>query len=223
MKSHSQRSLIIDSFEFEATTMSQAIRSNSAASRTMPRAGHNRLSFPVLLGKFLTSRTIFSVTAFALALSLRIMIPKPFRWFEYVTVIGVLLAWPRIELLVHTVMHKCTWTGTYHRHKHHHEHPSSREVPGTYIGYNLVAIPWFFLHWAWPATVVVTVLFAIMIYEFIHFSVHFPYRPITRWGQLIRRNHLLHHRDPTKRLEVVFPKADGATWLGGDSTEEAVE
>lgn len=164
-------------------------------------------TFASLFIAFLSGRTIFSVTPFLIAVICRLAIPKPFRWFEWVSMLLFLLLWPTIELAVHRVMHEWTWTATHKRHKHHHDHPNSLEVFGTYLFYNLIPIPWFFIHWAMAESLCVAVLFATMVYEFVHFSVHYPYRPITGWGRRVRENHLLHHRDPTQRLGLVFPGA----------------
>lgn len=172
--------------------------------KTQPRG---KGTFASLFIAFLSSRAVFSVTPFLIAVICRLAIPKPFRWFELLSVTLFLLLWPTIELAVHRVMHEWTWTATYKRHKHHHAHPNSLEVFGTYLFYHLIPIPWIFIDWALAESICVAVLFAIMIYEFVHFSVHYPYRPITDWGRRVRENHLLHHRDPTQRLGVVFPRA----------------
>jgi hypothetical protein len=162
-------------------------------------------NFTSLLFAFLSGRTVFRVTPFLMAIILRLAIPKPFHWIELLSVILFLLLWPNIELAVHHVMHQWTWTATHKRHKHHHAHPNSLEVFGTYLFYNLIPVPWFLINWAWAESICIAFVFAIMIYEFVHFSVHYPYRPLTDWGRRVRENHLLHHRDPTQRLGVVFP------------------
>jgi hypothetical protein len=166
-------------------------------------------SFQSLLLTYLTGRTIFSVSPFLIAVALRWAIPKPFRWIELAAMVGFLLLWPTIEMAVHRVMHEWTWTATHKRHKHHHAHPNSLEVFGTYLFYNLIPLPWLFLRWPIAESICVALLFAIMVYEFVHFSVHYPYRPLTLWGRNVRENHLLHHRDPTQRLGLVFPGSKG--------------
>jgi len=162
-------------------------------------------SFASLFLAFISGRTFFSVTPFLIALACRLAIPKPFRWFEALAMLSFFLLWPTLELAVHRIMHEWTWTATYKRHKHHHAHPNSLEVIGTYLFYNLVPLPWLYLGWAAAGSICMAFLFAIMVYEFVHFSVHYPYRPITRWGRKVRENHLLHHRNPAERLGVVFP------------------
>jgi hypothetical protein len=137
------------------------------------------------------------------------MIPKPFRWFEALTIPVMLLLWPRIELFVHYLMHNAPWSGLYHRHQYHHQEPHDDTALGvwpTFILYNVLPIPWVFIHWAWAVTLLTTILAFLMFYEFVHVSTHYRYRPRTEWGKRVRRNHLLHHRDPTKYLEVIFPR-----------------
>jgi hypothetical protein len=156
---------------------------------------------------FVCSRCVFSLTAIGVAIACRVMIPKPFRWYEVTAAAALLLLWPRLELVVHTIMHEATWTGSYRRHKLHHEDKMPLEAMQTYLLYNVMPLPWLAIHWACAETVTIALLFAIAVYEFVHHSVHVRYRPRTLWGQSVRRNHLLHHRDPTTRLELVFPKA----------------
>jgi hypothetical protein len=161
-----------------------------------------------------SGRTIFSVTPFLIAVACRLAIPQSFHWFEVLAMLVFFLLWPTIELAVHRVMHEWTWTATYRRHKHHHAHPNSLEVFGTYLFYNLVPLPWLYFGWPTAGSICIAFLFAIMVYEFVHFSVHYPYRPITQWGRRVRENHLLHHRNPTERLGVVFPSWQETTVEG---------
>ena len=44
-------------------------------------------TFASLFIAFLSGRTVFSVTPFLIAVICRLAIPKPFRWFELVSVI----------------------------------------------------------------------------------------------------------------------------------------
>ena len=85
-------------------------------------------------------------------------------------------------------------------HRWHHRHPDVLErvfLPTSLI---LVLTP---IHWAlwtlitptWAltATGIWCFTLAALIYEWVHYLVHTPYRPRTRWFTRVRRNHLLHH------------------------------
>lgn len=136
---------------------------------------------------------------------------KPFRWFEWGSALLLLLLWPRIELWVHHQMHHAEGTLLYQRHQEHHQNPLDDTALGDwrlYLVYNLSVIPWFLLNWALALTLLGTFLAAIATYEFVHFTTHFRYRPYTKWGKRVRRNHLLHHREPARFMEVVFPPGD---------------
>ncbi|MFN6204812.1 MAG: sterol desaturase family protein [Planctomycetota bacterium] len=164
-----------------------------------------------LIGRFVWSRGILCLTAPVLALVLRCCIDKPFRWFEWGSAILLLLLWPQIELWVHHQMHHAEGTLLYRRHLEHHNHPLDDTALGDwrmYLVYNLSVLPWFLINWAWALTLMGTFLAAVAIYEFVHFSTHFRYRPFTNWGKRVRRNHLLHHREPNRFMEVVFPPSE---------------
>lgn len=164
-----------------------------------------------LIGRFVWSRGILCLTAPVLAIALRISIDKPFRWFEWGSALLLLLLWPRIELWIHHQMHHAEGTLLYQRHQEHHNHPLDDTALGDwrlYLAYNLSVIPWFLINWAWALTLMGTLLTAIATYEFVHFSTHFRYRPYTNWGKRVRRNHLLHHREPDRFMEVVFPPSE---------------
>jgi hypothetical protein len=172
------------------------------------------LSLGQLLRLFIFSRGVLGFTAIAVCVACRVAIPKPFRWFEAVTVAGILIFWPKIELLVHDKMHNAVGTKLYNRHKLHHEQPLDDTALGkitTFLIYNLLPLPWLAIRWPTAVTATTVVVVALTIYEFVHFSTHFRYRPLTAWGNRVRNNHLLHHRDPSTRLEVVFPRHEATT------------
>ncbi len=169
------------------------------------------ISLSMLIGKFICSRGLLCLSAVAVAVLLRMCIDKPFRWFEWTSALLLLLAWPRLELWAHHQMHHATGTMLYKRHQLHHHDPLSDTALGDwrlYLGYNLFPLGWFVIDWAWALTLTATFLAAVAAYEFVHFSTHFRYRPWTRWGHRVRRNHLLHHRDPSNYMEVVFPRKE---------------
>lgn len=169
------------------------------------------LRLTTLLSRFFWSRGALCVSAPILAIVLRFCVDKPFRWFEWASALLLLLLWPRIELWVHHQMHHAEGTMLYERHQFHHNQPLDDTALGDwklYLGYNLAVLPWFFINWAFPLTIFATLLAAIATYEFVHFTTHFRYRPWTNWGKRVRRNHLLHHRDPALHLAVVFPPAE---------------
>jgi 4-amino-4-deoxy-L-arabinose transferase-like glycosyltransferase len=173
-------------------------------------AASKSLGLGTLAWKFIFSRAILCITGILIAFACRYMIPEPISWFEVLSCVVLLLLWPPIELLVHTVMHRAVGTRLYIRHKEHHEEPHQEKVIGpitTLLPYNVIAFPWLYLGYSTAASLTLVVLIAITIYEFVHFTTHFRYRPVTAWGNRIRKNHLLHHKNPSKHLEVVFPRS----------------
>lgn len=189
-----------------------AALSKSGLTATKPGARKFKpISFQKLCGRFLWSRGMLCLTAPLLAIGLRVLVDKPFRWFEWASALLILLLWPRIELWVHHQMHFAKGTLLYLRHQLHHSHPLDDTALGdwkTYLAYNLMVLPWFWINWAWALTIAATFLAAVATYEFVHFTTHFRYCPLTAWGKRVRRNHLLHHRAPGHHLEVVFPPSD---------------
>lgn len=167
-----------------------------------------------LSGRFVWSRGGLCILAVMIAVGCRAALPQPLRLFEIAIAAVMVALWPTIERWVHERMHFAEGTAMYARHKLHHEHPHPDNTFGewsTYLLYLALPWPWFYFQWAWLETCTVMVLGALCVYEFVHFSAHCRYRPLTAWGKRVRLNHRLHHRDSTTRLEVVFPRVEPAT------------
>jgi Fatty acid hydroxylase superfamily len=169
------------------------------------------LSLATLVRKFVCSRAILCMTAIAIAFGCRLAIPEAVVWYEVLSCVVLLLLWPKIERVVHFQMHHAIGTRLYIRHQEHHSEPHQEKVIGpltTLIPYNFFALPWLYFGYSTAASLTFVVLSAITFYEFVHFSTHFRYRPVTEWGYQVRKNHRMHHRNPSKHLEVVFPRMD---------------
>jgi len=122
---------------------------------------------------------------------------------------GILVYWPFQEWFFHlTLLHMKPFQvfgmqvdlGPARAHRYHHRHPWVLEttfVPPKAIG---VLIPvnlafWCLLMPTWQLACTGVMVFsgAALIYEWVHYLVHTPYKPKTRYFQRICRNHRLHH------------------------------
>lgn len=98
----------------------------------------------------------------------------------------------------------------FHRtHTRHHDHPTPHNglpdlwVFGLYFAIT-IGLWWFGL--AYLMTIDVAVMGMLLAYEFVHFSTHTRYKPMTRWGRRIRANHLAHHyADESQGFSMLFP------------------
>ena len=145
---------------------------------------------------------------FICAVLLRISIGN-WQQIDILLGVGIFIYWPFQEWFVHlTVLHaKPRSIGGItidlppaKVHRYHHRHPWILEtifVPTTTI---LALIPihagiWYLITPSWELCLTGITSFTLcsLFYEWIHFFAHIPYRPKSKWMQLIQQNHRAHH------------------------------
>lgn len=168
-----------------------------------------QLSFSQLLMTFMATRGGWIVLSCLWACALRLTISE-FNRLDPLLFVSVILAWPALEWGFHRyLLHEWTLLPFHRTHDRHHRNPTpDTGLPDTWIviGYFVLAS----IMWAgglrYLLTASVAVLAMLAIYEFVHFSCHCSYRPLTSWGWAIRINHLQHHKlDETKQYSMLFP------------------
>ncbi len=131
-----------------------------------------------------------------------------FSVVDLTIVAGVAIYWPIQEWVLHNYALHFTprtvlglridpWFSQVHR--YHHRHPDVLERVFLPTGFIALISP---VHWAaWllllPApqavTGILSLTLASLIYEWVHYLVHTPYKPQSAWFTRVRRNHMLHH------------------------------
>lgn len=161
-------------------------------------------AFRVYLG-FGSPRILLSSAV--LLLSLRLWVGA-WSGYDAIIALAVLVYWPFQEWFMHMfVLHiKPRQVGPLkidpyfaRVHRWHHQHP--RVIERIFVPWEVI-LGLSVLHaalWLWLAPLslalsgLLFVTVAAVIYEWVHFLVHMPYRPRTRYFQRVRRNHYLHH------------------------------
>jgi len=133
----------------------------------------------------------------------------PPTWDDLWIFVAVFTWWPFQEWAAHLwILHQkprkigpWTWDSAAARvHRYHHRHPWQLEaifVPTVVI---LVLMPIHALFWigvtpnlSLALSGIIAYTIASIMYEWIHFFAHIPYRPKSRWMKTIQKNHLAHH------------------------------
>ena len=174
--------------------------------RTIDRNDPNIRTLKGLLSAFMTHPSPQILAGITVtSLGARIAIGS---WAAQDAVIAATIAawWPIQETIFHRcILHARPFTvfgttidvGKFHR--EHHQHP--RDLNGfiplkLFYGAPLIGLGLSRLVLGnWPrALTAFTVWFGLAFnYEWSHFFVHAPYAPRTRWGQRLKKDHLLHH------------------------------
>jgi len=155
----------------------------------------------------------FAGPRFLLAQLLLALAARPFLGApglaDAIAVGGVLVYWPLQEWFFHwTLLHmKPRRVGPFtldpyfaQKHRHHHRHPWRIETAMLPLRVLFTIAPFHLLFW-WlvtpdlgaAATGVAAFTAATLIYEWVHYLTHTPYKPRGRYYRWIRRNHRLHH------------------------------
>lgn len=133
----------------------------------------------------------------------------PLTIWDAVAVLGVLIYWPLQEWFFHwTLLHmKPKQIGPFRldpyfsrKHRYHHRNPWKIETSLLPIRVMLMIEPFHLLFW-WAvtpnlgvaATGVAAFSAATLVYEWIHYLTHTPYKPKGRYYRWIQRNHRMHH------------------------------
>jgi hypothetical protein len=173
-------------------------------------------------------RTLLGAAATTWAARLALGPPGPSDLLAAAAAIGV---WPFQEWLLHKyVLHlePRTVAGVeidpmFARvHRTHHADP--RDIDTTLLPMQVIvgsmpfaAGAWLLLFGPRPAAVTAMATYSTMalFYEWTHFIVHTNVKPLTSYGQHVRRNHRLHHfRDEHHWFGFTFPLVD--RWFGTD-------
>lgn len=156
-------------------------------------------------------------TSTVLAFVLRSSLQSP-NTIDLLLAFLVVSSWPLMEWIFHRfLMHEWTFLPFHFTHDRHHVTPTAATgLPDAWIVAmyfaNTIAFWWFGL--AYLSTLNAAILVMLVIYEFVHFSCHCNYKPITSWGWAVRVNHLQHHKlDETKGYSMLFPIAHGKKQL----------
>ncbi len=168
-----------------------------------------RMSFPQLLSSFVLSPGGWISLSVLFSVALRLSI-GPMGWIDVVLFSGIVAAWPVLEWFFHRfLLHEWTFLPFHFTHDRHHKTPTSATgLPDAWIitfYFAMTGFLWYF-GFKYFSTANVAVLTMLTIYEFVHFSCHCNYKPLTKWGWAIRVNHLQHHRfDESKFYSMLFP------------------
>lgn len=160
-----------------------------------------------LVRRFLLSRAIIVVETLILAVLLRLLLGNALTLLEVLLCVGLLASWSQVEIVVHWVMHAIPGTALFNRHADHHINPKDTVLGTlpTYIACFLLPIGPYACSMPVLLSIVATGIFALLVYEFVHFSIHSDYEPRTELGKRQKANHLAHHLRPGRNLAVVFP------------------
>ena len=150
----------------------------------------------------------FLGTQLLLALGARAFFGAP-TTAELVAIVGVVIYWPLQEWFFHwQLLH---WKPRYvfgvkldphfaKVHRYHHAHPWDLATSLLPLRVVLSIAPFHVLFWwavmpdwAGMATGVAAFTAATLVYEWIHYLTHTPYRPTSRYFRTVRRNHRMHH------------------------------
>jgi hypothetical protein len=169
----------------------------------------NQLTFSRLILAFTTTRGGWIALSFVWAAILRSTILK-FSDVDLLLIVSIVIAWPFLEWVFHRyLMHEWTLLPIHGTHAYHHRHPTSETgLPDRWIvaSYFIVASVLWGFGWRYLLTVAVAILAMLLVYEFVHFSCHCNYKPLTSWGWAVRINHLQHHNlDESKQYSMLFP------------------
>jgi hypothetical protein len=173
-------------------------------------------------------RTMLGAAAASWAARLVLGPPGPSDLLAVAAALGV---WPFQEWLLHKhVLHLEPFTiggktidpMFVRAHRTHHADP--RDIDMTLLPQQVIvgSLPvaagaWLLLFGLRPAAVTAMATYSTMalFYEWTHFIVHTHVKPLTAYGQTVRRNHRLHHfRDENQWFAFTFPLVD--RWFGTD-------
>lgn len=168
------------------------------------------LAFGSLCVSFLRSRGGWIALAFIVSVIAKYLQSDRLDGLDGMLVVGVIGAWPFLEWFFHRfLMHEWTFLPLHLTHHRHHLAPTTDNgLPDSWIVllYFVGVSVCFFLDLSRLQAINVSVLGMLMLYEFVHFSCHCNYKPMTWWGWAIRVNHLQHHRlDERSRYAMLFP------------------
>ncbi len=168
------------------------------------------LPFWSLCVSFLRSRGGWVVLAFIVSAIAKFMQSDRLDGIDAMLVIGFVGAWPLFEWFFHRfLMHEWTFLPLHHTHHRHHLAPTTDNgLPDSWIVflYFFGVSICFLFGLTRLQTINASILGMLVLYEFVHFSCHCNYKPLTWWGWAIRINHLQHHRlDARSRYSMLFP------------------
>lgn len=160
--------------------------------------------------RFCRSRNfwMFPIVGFAgYTATLQILIAP---WLTLLGIVLGLLAYRALERHFHVQMHNSRRSPFYRSHGRHHENPTPETgCPEHWLLVVYAAVNPLLLWAQLPITTGIwfSIIFALLVYEWVHFLCHCNYRPKTKLGWKIRTNHLKHHNfDDTQFYEMLFPK-----------------
>ena len=168
-----------------------------------------QITFVQLAKTFLRSRGGLVILAFVLPVCLRLTMDR-LKLLDGLLAFAIVGGWPVLEWLFHRyLLHEWTFLDFHRTHTRHHDNPTpDNGLPDTYviIVYFVITVTLWVFSRVFLMTVNVAVLGMLMLYEFVHFSTHANYKPMTRYGWRVRTNHLRHHNlDETRGFSMLFP------------------
>jgi len=168
-----------------------------------------RMSLPQLILSFMLSPGGWITLSVILSVGLRLSL-APVGLIDIVLFVAIVAAWPLLEWFFHRfLLHEWTVLPFHFTHDRHHKTPTSATgLPDAWIitFYFINSMVFWYFGMRWVSTLNVAVLTMLTVYEFVHFSCHCNYKPVTKWGWAIRVNHLQHHRfDESKFYSMLFP------------------
>lgn len=122
-----------------------------------------------------------------------------YKTLHPVSSIGVvlgLLTYSILEKKFHRDMHLQELSPFYKTHEKHHLNPTPETgCPELWMFgfYFFVSLSVFLFNGPFVSSFWFGISCMLFMYEFIHFLCHCPYKPKTRYGRRIKRNHLKHH------------------------------
>jgi len=125
-----------------------------------------------------------------------------------------IILWPWIEFFVHKYqMHRIPWTPVFDSHHEHHRCPHDPLSGITPLAYNglIVAAAIIIKLWGFLflRTSLVSLIFLLLFYDWVHYLIHTNHKPITWWGRKIRANHIRHHFIDDSRFNgLLWPWSD---------------
>lgn len=152
--------------------------------------------------EFFTDSRVLFISCVLLA-DLALALARPWAWATVISFfIGLVLFWITEYITHRYLLHEFpklmpkAWMG----HAIHHQRPTETEWLLTPNRYNVAGYILFFLvglavwrNFHLTGAMVAGVSVGQMMYEWKHFISHRPIIPLTPWGRLMKKRHLLHH------------------------------
>jgi len=147
-------------------------------------------------------------------------------WWTLAALAGGVVFFYVLEYILHRfLLHgfgKYMMPDAYRGHKQHHDEPETMKyllTPNTYnVPYHLLlwVVFYFVLGLHLGSTLMLTFCMAQLYYEWVHFVSHRPIAPKTKWGQHMKKHHLLHHyKSPERWYGVTNDSIDRMMGTGG--------